>query len=230
MTTIAENLELIGERIRAACARVGRDPAEVQLVGVTKTVPIERIREGVEAGLRILGENYIQEVRKKIEMLADLDVSWHFIGHLQSNKAKLAVEYCDWIHSVDSGNLARELDKQAQKRGKRLPVLIQVNIGDETTKSGVSPRELLPFFRSLLPLDGLVVCGLMAIPPYCEDPEEVRPYFSALRGFLERLRDEAPRPEELTELSMGMSQDFETAIEEGATFIRVGTAIFGERS
>jgi PLP dependent protein len=229
VTPVAENLARIQERVCRACARVGRDPAQVRLVGVTKTVPLDRIREGVRAGLEILGENYIQEARGKIEALADLRVSWHFIGHLQSNKAKVAVECCDWIHTLDRESLARELDRQALKHGKRIPALIQVNIGDESTKSGVSAQGLLEFFHSVSVLEGLSVRGLMVLPPYLEDPEEVRPYFKRAGELLRRLKDVARMPEEFKELSMGMSHDFEVAVEEGATFIRVGTSLFGQR-
>lgn len=229
MSIIAENLAAVRERIGAACSRAGRDPREVRLIGVTKTVPVDRIREGVEAGLTLLGENYIQEARKKIEAMQGLEVSWHFIGHLQSNKAKVAAELCDWVHTVDRTSLAEELNRQARRRNRVIPVLLQVNVGDETSKSGVKPEALPDLFRSALPLAGLSVRGLMAVPPYDEDPEKVRPYFSMLRELLERLRANSPRPEDLTELSMGMSGDFEAAIEEGATFVRIGTSIFGQR-
>lgn len=229
MTSIAENLAHIKDRIQAACLRSGRNPEQVRLVGVTKTVPIERIREGIQAGIAIVGENYVQEAQKKRQALSDLTAEWHFIGHLQSNKAKVAVEHFDWIHTLDRKSLARELDRQAQKHGKRISVLIQVNVGKEATKSGASPEELPALFQSLSALDGLIVRGLMTLPPYMEDPEQVRPYFRQLRRLLEQLRESAPQPEILSDLSMGMSHDFEVAIEEGATLIRVGTALFGER-
>ena len=229
MFKIAENLARIKTQMVEACLRSGRNPAGVRLIGVTKTVSTDRIREGVLAGISLLGENYVQEAREKREILGDLDIEWHFIGHLQSNKAKTAVEYFDWIHTLDRLKLARELDRHAQKSGKQIPVLIQVNVGDETTKSGVSPEEASSLFESVLPLDGLMIRGLMTLPPYLEDPEGVRPYFRQLRQILERVRDSSPRPGELTELSMGMSHDFQVAIEEGATLIRVGTALFGER-
>ena len=230
MNSVAENLASIGTRIQEACGRVGRDPESVRLVGVTKTVPPDRIREGVEAGITILGENYIQEARKKIESMADLDVSWHFIGHLQSNKAGIAVERFDLVHTVDRLSLAVEMDRQARKRGKQASVLIQVNVGDEESKSGVSVEGLLPLYRSVSALDGLKILGLMTLPPYLDDAEAVRPYFRMLREWLYRLRQEAPRPDELTELSMGMSHDFEVAVEEGATMVRIGTSLFGARS
>lgn len=229
MTSVAENLSAIRGRIEAACLRSGRDPSSVRLVGVTKTVPVERIREGVEAGLCVLGENYVQEARSKIDALAGLDISWHFIGHLQSNKVKMILDWCQLIHTVDRESLARELNRHAQNLGRKIPALIQVNIGDEETKSGVSSRELSLLFRKVSSLDGLDIRGLMILPPWYEDPELVRPYFRKLKELLIELRQESPFPERLTELSMGMSNDFEAAIEEGATLVRVGTALFGSR-
>lgn len=230
MTDIARNLEAIRGRIRSACSRSGRDPASVTLIAVTKTVPAPVIREGVAAGLSVFGENYIQEARSKMDALSDLAVSWHFIGHLQSNKARIAVESFDWIHTVDRGSLARELDRQALRAGRRVPVLLQVNVGDEDSKHGVPAEELGALFELMTSLDGLAVRGLMALPPYEDEPELVRPHFREMRELLDGLRDAAVRPEELTELSMGMSHDFEVAIEEGATMVRVGTALFGHRA
>jgi PLP dependent protein len=229
MTSVAENLSKINRQIRAACSRAGRDVAEVNLIGVTKTVPVGRIREGIEAGIKVLGENYVQEAVHKIQTLSDLTVAWHFIGHLQSNKARTALEAFACIQTLDRDSLARELNRAAHKLGKRVPVLIQVNTGYEESKSGLAPEGLLPFFDLVSSLDGLDTRGLMALPPYCEDAEEVRPHFRRLRELLERLRDRTAVPERLSELSMGMSHDFEAAIEEGATMIRVGTALFGTR-
>jgi len=213
----------------AACARVDRDPAGVKLIGVTKMVPIERIREGVEAGLISLGENYVQEALEKIEALREFKISWHFIGHLQSNKAKMVVEGFDLIHTVDRKSLAKELNRRARQQDKIIPVLLQVNVGQEETKSGTSSEEVGALFQYVSSLDAMKVKGLMTLPPYLEDPEEVRPYFRQLRNLLDQLRQQASSPEDLTELSMGMSHDFEVAIEEGATLIRVGTALFGSR-
>lgn len=229
MSTVAENVAFIRSKIQSACLRAGRDPASVRLVGVTKTVPLDRIREGAQAGLTILGENYIQEARSKIEALADLKVSWHFIGSLQTNKAKTAAQYFDCIHTIDRERLAVELDRQAQKLGKKITALIEVELGSEVSKSGVTPGNLPSLFRTASTLEGLDIRGLMALPPYLEDPEEVRPYFKHLSLLLDRLRDIAPQPESLTELSMGMSHDFEAAVEEGATMVRIGTALFGSR-
>jgi PLP dependent protein len=229
MSLIATNLAAVEERIRTACHRSGRDTAEVRLVAVSKAVAAERIREAVLAGVTIVGENYVQEARRKMDQLRDMSMSWHFIGHLQSNKARVAVESFDWVHSLDRHSLAETLNREALKRGRPLPVLIQVNVGDEQSKSGLAPEQVPVFYRSIAPLEGLQVRGLMALPPYLDDPELVRPYFRQVVLLLEQLRHTAAHPEELTELSMGMSHDFEVAIEEGATLVRVGTALFGAR-
>lgn len=229
MNGIGGNLAELRRRIEAATRRVGRDPRDVKLIGVSKTIPSERIREAAAAGLYRYGENYVQEASRKIEALGDLPLEWHFIGHLQTNKAKQAVGRFHWIHTVDRLSLARELDKRCSTVGKPLPVLIQVHLGEEETKGGVSPEDLENLFDAVQIMEWLEVRGLMAIPPFLEDPEAVRPFFKDLRRWLDRLRQKALRPEKLTELSMGMSHDFEIAIEEGATFVRVGTAIFGPR-
>jgi PLP dependent protein len=230
MSSVAENLSKINGQIRAACSRTGRDPAGVSLIGVTKTVPVNRIREGIEAGIKILGENYVQEAVSKMRALSDLAVSWHFIGHLQSNKARVALEAFACIQTLDRESLARELNRFALKAERRMPVLIQVNTGYEESKSGLAPEGLFAFFDMVSSLEGLDARGLMALPPYYDDPEAVRPHFRHVRELLDRLRDRASRPEMLFELSMGMSHDFETAIEEGATMVRVGTALFGART
>lgn len=229
MTDVAKNLARVKEEMDAACRRCGRDPASVTLLGVTKTVPAARIREGVLAGITALGENYVQEMCPKIEALSDLEIEWHFIGHLQSNKARQIAGLCRLIHTVDRESLARELDRQARKLGRPVEVLIQVNLGDEDTKSGVSVVELFQLFSSMESMSGLRVRGLMSLPPYLEDAEAVRPYFRQLRSLLEDLKRISSDPSMLTELSMGMSHDFEVAIEEGATYVRVGTALFGAR-
>ncbi|HOV85465.1 MAG TPA: YggS family pyridoxal phosphate-dependent enzyme [Syntrophobacteraceae bacterium] len=230
MDPLFRNVSAIQERVRAACARVRRSPDSVRIIGVTKTVSAERIREGVKAGILSLGENYVQELRRKAEALEGLDITWHFIGHLQSNKAKTAVQWCRWIHTVDRESLARELDRQAQKTSRKILVLLQVKIGDEESKSGIPAERLPELFSAVEALDGLQVRGLMALPPYEEDPERTRPYFRTLHRLLGHLRRQARAPEDLTELSMGMSHDFEVAVEEGATMIRIGTALFGSRS
>ena len=223
------NIDNVRQRIRRAAEAAGRAPESVRLVAVSKTVPAERVRGAVEAGLTLLGENYIQEARDKIAALADLPVTWHFIGHLQRNKAKYAVRLFELIHSVDSLKLARELDKEAAKRGKVQDILIQVNTGKEASKSGVYVEEALALVREAGRLDHLAVRGLMTLPPYFNAPEKVRPFFRALRELRDRIKAETLPGVAMEELSMGMTGDFEAAIQEGATLVRIGTAIFGER-
>ena len=208
-----------------AALRAGRRPEEVRLVGAIKGVDVDRIAEAVESGLEIVGENYVQEALRKREVLGDR-VRWHMIGHLQRNKARHAVGLFEMIHSVDSLKLAQELQKRAAKEGREVEVLLQVNLSGEETKSGVAPEGVQELAEAISEMPNLRLKGLMTMPPYFEDPEGARPHFQALR----RLRDELQRrglPVE--ELSMGMSADFEVAIEEGATLVRVGTAIFGQR-
>ncbi len=225
----AANIEGVRKRMVDACERSARDISQVCLIGVTKTVSIERIREGAQAGIMTLGENYVQEARNKMELLSGFPLSWHFIGHLQSNKAKQAVELFDLIHTVDRLSLARELNRAGEKLNRKIPILLQVNIGDESTKSGVHPEGLTNLYGEAAGMEALAIRGLMVLPPYLEDPEAVRPYFQKTRELLEALRERAPHGEEFKELSMGMSHDFEVAIEEGATMIRVGTALYGVR-
>jgi pyridoxal phosphate enzyme (YggS family) len=228
MSEIAENLARVRERIEAAARRSGRDPESVRLVAVSKTVDAERVRQAVEAGAKILGENYVQEAQKKIEVLGH-EVVWHFIGHLQTNKAKVAAGLFDFIHSVDSQNLAQELGRRAKLRGKVLPVLLEINLAGEVTKFGAPEREILLLAEKLSEMEGIEVKGLMTMPPFFEDPEASRPYFVELRKLGERLAKEKIPRISMEELSMGMSNDFEVAVEEGATLVRVGTAIFGPR-
>jgi hypothetical protein len=219
--------------VASACLRAGRAPAEVTLVAVSKTVSPIRIRAAMEAGIRVFGENRVQEAETKIAELREVankyQVEWHLIGHLQSNKARRAVELFDAVHSVDSLKLAERLDRLAEEISKRLPVFIEVNLGGESSKAGVEPKAVLSLIEQMSALPALEIKGLMAVPPYLEDAEGVRPFFRRLR----ELRDEAQRlelaGEQFCELSMGMSHDFEIAIEEGATFVRLGTAIFGAR-
>ena len=227
--TIADNLASIQARISKAALRAGRDPAEIRLVAVSKTVSAESIQEAIAAGVTILGENYVQEARNKIVRVGK-QVEWHFIGHLQSNKARYAVELFSMVQSVDRLSLAEELNQEANKRGKVLPVLIQVNISGEESKSGIDPQETLQLLERIAALQHLAVQGLMTMPPWFEDPEDARPYFSAMRKLREKLSREKIPGVALQELSMGMSGDFEVAIEEGATLVRIGTAIFGPRN
>lgn len=213
-------------RVERACLRTGRDPASVRLVAVSKTKPIELLQRVYNAGCRDLGENYAQELLQKTPHLPQ-DVRWHFIGHLQTNKAKAIAGQAYMIHTVDSLRLAQAL-KKALPEGKVLKILIQANVGREPQKSGVMPEEVIPLLKEIMALGKeLQVEGLMTIPPFSEDPEESRPHFAALRALRDRAREETGLT--LPELSMGMTADAEVAIEEGATLVRIGTAIFGAR-
>ena len=213
------------ERIEKAARKAGRNTGEIKLVAVSKTVESARIKEAIEAGVSILGENYVQEAQKKIEEIGG-SVSWHFIGHLQSNKAKYAVSLFDMIHSLDSISLAEELDRRAEKEGRTMNAMIEVNLSGEATKFGAEEARAFDIARRVLNLSHLSLVGLMTMPPYFDDPRLSRPYYIRLRELKEKMIKEGIP---LRELSMGMSNDFEIAIEEGATFVRVGTAIFGER-
>jgi PLP dependent protein len=225
MSEIRENLLRVKERMEKAARRVGRNPGEVKLVAVSKTVDVERIREAIEAGASILGENYVQEAQKKIEEIGKA-VSWHFIGHLQSNKAKVAVRLFDAVQCLDGMALAEELNRRAQQAERKIRVMIEVNLSGETTKFGAEEEKVITLARGILRLEHLSLEGLMTMPPYFDDPERNRPYFVQLRALKEKLAKEGIP---LKDLSMGMSNDFEVAIEEGATHVRVGTAIFGTR-
>lgn len=225
MSSVKDNLLRVMERIEKAARKAGRDPAEVKLVAVSKTVEVARIREAIEAGVSILGENYIQEAQKKIEEIGK-PVSWHFIGHLQSNKAKYAIRFFDMIHSVDSHPLVEELNRRAEQADRVIKVMIEVNLSKEATKFGTDEEMVFTLARRIQTLKHLSLEGLMTMPPYFDSPEMSRPYYIALRELKGRMvKERIP----MKELSMGMSNDFEVAIEEGATFIRVGTAIFGPR-
>lgn len=226
--SIAHNLAQVKERMASAALRSGRRPESVKLVGVTKKVDISRLELAVEAGLEIFGENYVQEAREKIPRFQGR-VRWHFIGRLQSNKAKHAVQLFDLIHTVDSVKLAGELHHRARAMGLVIPVLIQVNLAAEEAKGGVRLEEVRALIEQIGGLDHLRVRGLMAMPPYFGDPERVRPYFRRLRELREEIAAAGLPTVEMKELSMGMSGDFEVAVEEGATLVRVGTAIFGKR-
>jgi pyridoxal phosphate enzyme (YggS family) len=225
MSRIAQNLAEVKRRLTAAALKAGRDPLAVRLVAVSKTMPLTRLQEAVAAGQRLFGENYLQEARGKIAALNE-GVSWHFIGHLQSNKAKGAVELFELIHGVDRLKLAQALDAAAASLGRVQDILVQVNLAGEASKSGAAPEPTPELLRQLSRLPHLRVLGLMTMPPFLP-PEAVRPYFRALRELREHCQDLTGLP--LPELSMGMSGDFEVAVEEGATLVRVGTAIFGSR-
>ncbi len=232
--SLLENISSIYKRMSHAAMRAGRSPEHVKLIAVTKAAGIEQIREALDAGLRTFGENRIQEARTKIQGLSALStteyrlpaVEWHLIGHLQKNKAKHAVQLFDLIHSVDSVELAHEINRQAEKIGKIQGVLIEVKLSHEAAKHGVSRSGLTELLNTVRNLRNLHLSGLMTVPPFFDHPGEARPYFKELRELKDRAVSEGF---DLPELSMGMSGDFEIAIEEGATMVRVGTAIFGQR-
>jgi hypothetical protein len=216
-------------RIKKAADACNRPLDSIQLIAVSKTMPAEIVKEAIEAGVTDLGENYIQEARDKVSALATSDVNWHYIGHLQSNKAKYAVRLFDLIHSVDSLKLARELNKYAQKNDKIQSILVQVNVAREDTKSGIYVENTIELLKNISQLENISVSGLMTMPPFFNAPEKVRPFFAALRKLRDEIRAEGIPNIAMQELSMGMTGDFEAAIEEGATMVRIGTAIFGER-
>ncbi len=225
MSAIRDNLLKVKERIEKAAQKAGRNPKEIRLVAVSKTVEVARIKEAIEAGVSILGENYVQEAQKKIEAIGK-PVSWHFIGHLQSNKAKYAVRLFDVMHSIDSTPLAEELHRRAEQEDRLIKMMIEVNLSKEAAKFGTDEERVLNLAKRIQSLKHLSLEGLMTMPPYFDSPEMSRPYYVALRELKERLMKEGIP---MKELSMGMSHDFEIAIEEGATYVRVGTAIFGPR-
>jgi pyridoxal phosphate enzyme (YggS family) len=228
MSKREKNIARIRETIAEAAAKSGRDAGDVKIMGVTKTVDDERIMEAIACGITIMGENYVQEAKRKIETMGH-DSEWHMIGHLQSNKAKYAVRLFDMIHSVDRLGLAKELDKRAKGSETIMKVLIEVNTGGEETKSGVSQEEAIDLVREVSILNNLFVQGLMTMPPWFDDPEDARPYFVKLRDLKNRIVDEAIEGVAMVELSMGMTDDYGIAVEEGATIVRIGRAIFGER-
>lgn len=223
-------LEGVRSRIAKAADRAGRDPAEVKLVAVSKAHPAETLRMAISAGVAILGENKVQEAEEKIAEIGRDAVEWHLIGHLQSNKARKAVELFDVIHSLDSVELARRLERISSEEGRgELPVLVQVDLESEATRSGISENDLPELVGFLKTCERLKFNGLMILPPFFDDPEATRPYFVRLRKIRDRFANDNAFSNGRGELSMGMSHDFEIAIEEGATIVRVGTAIFGER-
>lgn len=223
---LAENLRQIQNRISAACARAGRDPASVTLLAVTKTHPPEAVKAAVDLGLALFGENKVQEAKAKIP-LCPARARWHMIGHLQSNKCRDAVGLFEMIQGVDSLHVAEELNKRAEQAAKTMPILLEVNVVGEASKFGYKPAQLLADFEKLNALPRLEIHGLMTIPPWNPVPEKVRPVFRQLRELKDRCEQALGAP--LPHLSMGMSGDFEVAIEEGATIVRIGTALFGER-
>ena len=220
MTDIRDNLDRVGERVAKAAARAGRRASDVLLIGVSKTVEVARIRQAIEAGVAALGENRVQEAKEKLAEIGR-PVPWHLIGHLQTNKARDAVELFDVIHSIDRLDLAKEIDKRARARNRSVDALVEVNLAGEASKGGVSPDGLGALLDAVAAMPSVKVRGLMAIPPEAKEPDDSRVWFRALNKLSER--------HGFGELSMGMSGDFEVAIEEGATMVCVGTAIFGPR-
>jgi len=234
LQNLKQRLLHIKERIHQAAVKSGRSPESIRLVAVSKNMPADNVEAAIKAGVTILGENYVQEAREKIKTLSAYPVSWHFIGHLQSNKAKYAVRLFDLIHSVDSFKLAHELNQEARKINKVQPILIQVNIAGESSKSGVDADTAKKLVADINGLENLRINGLMTMPPFFNEPAKVRPYFVSLRNLRDQIQckiDPATAPNiSMSELSMGMTGDFEVAIETGATLVRIGTAIFGERN
>ena len=226
---IADNFKNINRRIRLAAERVGRNPSDIRLVAVTKEQSVTLVAEGIRAGSGIFGENKIQDARGKIEALGHDGIEWHFIGHLQKNKVKFIFDLFDLIHSVDSLALAEAIHEKADELGLCMPILLQVNVSGESSKFGVDPKNVTEVIRKITSLKGVKVRGLMTIPPYDPNPEKSRPYYVCLRELRDTCSKLAIPGLSLDELSMGMSNDYEVAVEEGATLVRVGTALFGER-
>ena len=225
---VRDRVARVLERVARSAARSGRSPESIRLVAVTKTHPVERVAEAYEAGLRVFGENYVQEADEKVRAFPDAE--WHLIGKLQANKIKKAVSLFGWIQSVDSLRLLADISRRCIEAGKTVPVLIEVNLAGEGSKAGIPPDGLAGLLSSAAGLPGVRILGLMTVPPMTDDPEESRPNFVRLRELLGQVASLGGAAGEMTELSMGMSSDFEAAIEEGATMIRVGTAIFGSRA
>jgi len=227
--TIAANLSDIRDRLARACARAGRDPASVRLVAISKTHPVDYVRAAFAAGQTVFGENRVQEALEKIGQSSDMPIEWHLVGHLQSNKARKAAGAFACIHSIDGADLLRRVDEAAGEAGAAPALFVQVDLAGEPTKHGATADALMAIFEAAGECRAARVAGLMVLPPFMPDPEDARPYFRRLRGVREELAGRGVPPSMLGELSMGMSHDFEVAIEEGATLVRVGTAIFGAR-
>jgi hypothetical protein len=225
---VKSNIERVRSAIGGAALRAGRKDSNVRLMAVTKTVDDDRIMEAIEAGIDIIGESYVQEAKRKIEKMGRT-IEWHMIGYLQSNKAKYAVKLFDMIHSVGRMDLAVELDRRAAAADLVTKILIEVNTSCEKTKSGVPYTEAMQLVKDVSALNNLSIQGLMTMAPWFDDPEDARPYFASLRELRDRIIDENVNRVEMRELSMGMSGDYEVAVEEGATILRVGRSIFGER-
>lgn len=229
MDQIKKNFTSIKNELANTAEKVKRDPDEITIIGVSKKQNIQTIYKGIQAGVKTLGENYIQEAVEKIKLINNASLSWHFIGHLQSNKAKLAVKYFDLIHSVDTLKLAKEIDKQAEKISKIQTILIQINISEESSKSGIDSDKACKLAEEISLLKNIKVKGIMGMPPFTSDPEKARPFFKKLKKIKDDIEIQNFPLISMTHLSMGMSQDFNVAIEEGATMVRIGTKLFGQR-
>lgn len=227
---VAENVKNIRKRIEETCFRCGRRPEDLTVVAVTKTFGVEKIREAIDAGQLDFGENYAQELNEKRQQLGDSKARWHFIGHLQTNKVKYIVDYIHLIHTVDNARVADELQKRAERNNRLLDVLIEVHTTDEPTKSGVEPQHVLELVKSISKLRRVRVEGLMTMGPFSDDPNDSRPSFRQLADLSKTIEKEGIENVSMKHLSMGMSHDFEVGIEEGATIVRIGTAIFGKRT
>jgi len=228
MVDVAANYRKIIDRVSEAALRVGRNPREIKLLAAAKSQSVELVQAAIAAGVRLIGENYVQEAEEKRHAISEA-VEWHMIGHLQRNKVKAALNTFNLIQSLDSVALARELDKEGRKSGKRVRTLIEINLGDEQSKSGIGRDKVNELIKRVSELAHLQVEGLMAVPPFKENPEEIRPYFRSLRELQVELQGWKIPNGSFNELSMGMTHDYPIAIEEGATIVRIGTALFGPR-
>jgi pyridoxal phosphate enzyme (YggS family) len=226
METIKNNLKIISEKIKKAASSVNKNPEEIKLVAVTKTATTEQIKEALNAGVKIIGENRVQDAKEKYQIFTT-DIEWHLIGHLQTNKAKYAVEIFDCIHSLDSIKLAQEIDKRSLQFGKIKDVLVEVNVSGEESKYGIKPEEVEPFLKGISEFPRIRVRGLMTIAPIVEDKEKIRPYFRKLQELSKEIKSKNIENVKMDYLSMGMTEDFEIAIEEGANMVRIGRGIFG---
>ena len=225
---LKENLELVESRIREACRKAGRSREDVTLIAVSKTKPVEMLREAYDLGIRVFGENKVQEIRDKYDQMPE-DTQWHMIGHLQTNKVKYIVDKVKLIHSVDSLKLAQAIEKEAEKHDRTVDILLEVNVAEETSKFGLKTVEVLPVFEQIAQLNHIKIRGLMTIAPFVDDPEKNRPVFADLHKLYVDINEKNIDNGTVSILSMGMTNDYEVAIEEGATMVRIGTGIFGAR-
>ncbi|MDI3540951.1 Pyridoxal phosphate homeostasis protein [Koleobacter methoxysyntrophicus] len=229
MVDVIKNLQVIKKRVAESAMKTNRKLDDIKIIAVTKNVEVERILEAIQGGIDAIGENRVQEALIKYPLI-EKEIEWHMIGYLQRNKAKKAVEHFDLIQSLDRISLAQELDKRGKQQNKIVNVLVQVNVSGEESKSGISPEETVEFIKSLSDYENILIKGLMTIAPYTDDPEETRPYFARMKGLFDEVHKLKGRNIDIEYLSMGMTNDFEVAIEEGSNMIRIGTGIFGERN